>query len=423
MHSPRVRRRFWLLLALAATGAGAYQLLFNVSAAGANHDTQVTITAVSGPHAAAPAATVTIPTSASHVDATVTIAPAPAIAVPSAETTQLTVHRGESLARLFATHHLNAADLHTILMLGGDIARLKLIHPGQVITVSHNARGGVLSLSMQLDDAHTLEVERGASSYRVSIADIPTQTSIAYAHGVIENSLFDAASRAGLSDSVTMNLIHLFGWDIDFAHDIRSGDSFTVMYQKTHRQGQPVMDGPILAAEFVTPDRAYRIARFTDPAGHTDYYTPDGRSVRKALLRAPVAFTRISSGFSLHRMNPVLHYVRPHYGVDYAAPTGTPIKAAGDGRIVFLGRKEGYGRCVVIDHGGGYNTLYAHMSNFRGSFTPVAVSSRTRSLVIGHVRGSHRATSAFRSASGRYPANLAHGELAERCSHPGEVPA
>ncbi|MGH8337442.1 MAG: M23 family metallopeptidase, partial [Gammaproteobacteria bacterium] len=145
-----------------------------------------------------------------------------------------------------------------------------------------------------------------------------------------------------------------------------------------------------LAAEFVTPVKTYRIVRFTDPSGHTDYYTPDGRSVRKALLRAPVAYTRISSGFSLHRMNPVLHIVRPHYGVDYAAPTGTPIKAAGDGRIVFEGRKEGFGRCVIIKHGGGFSTLYAHMSHFRnGLHAGIHVK---QDQVIGYVGMSGEAT-------------------------------
>ncbi|MGH8398862.1 MAG: M23 family metallopeptidase, partial [Gammaproteobacteria bacterium] len=309
---------------------------------------------------------------------------------PGTEITSFTVHRGDTLGRLLDANHLSATDLHTIMALGGDTDRLKRIRVGQVITISHDTDGRILGLSMKLDDAHMLEVARAAGGYQASVADIPTETSLAYAHGVIENSLFDAASRAGLSDPVTMQLINLFGWDIDFAHVIRSGDSFTVLYQKIHRQGEPVTDGPILAAEFVTPGKTYRIVRFTDPSGHTDYYTPDGRSVRKALLRAPVAYTRISSGFSLHRMNPVLHFVRPHYGVDYAAPTGTPIKAAGDGRIVFEGRKEGFGRCVIIKHGGGFSTLYAHMSHFRNGLH--AGSHVIQDQVIGYVGMTGEAT-------------------------------
>jgi murein DD-endopeptidase MepM/ murein hydrolase activator NlpD len=243
---------------------------------------------------------------------------------------------------------------------------------------------------MKLDDAHRLEVAQTATGYVAHTADIPAETSVAYAHGVIENSLFDAAGRAGLSDQVTMQLIHLFGWDIDFAHEIRSGDSFSVIYQKIKRQGETPVDGPILAAEFTTGGTTYRIVRYTDPSGHTDYYMPDGQSVRKALLRAPVAYTRISSGFSMHRMNPVLHIIRPHYGVDYAAPMGTPIVAAGDGRIIFRGRKEGFGRCVIVVHGGGYTTLYAHMSRFRNG---EHVGSHVKQdEVIGYVGMSGEAT-------------------------------
>ena len=274
--------------------------------------------------------------------------------------------------------------------MGGDTAHLQHIRPGERITVGYANNGRILSLQMPLDDAHGLDVERKGNSFSAGVIGIPVEISVAYGHAVIEHSLFDAATGAGLSDSVTMQLIHLFGWDIDFARDIRSGDSFAVLYQKIHRPGRPVSDGPILAAEFTARGKAYRIVRFTDPAGHTDYYTPGGRSLRKTLLRAPLNYTRISSGFSLHRMNPVLHIIRPHYGVDYAAPTGTPIEAAGDGRIVFLGREEGYGRCVIIKHGGGYSTLYAHMSHFRRGLHPG--SRVTQDEIIGYVGMSGEAT-------------------------------
>ncbi|MGH8378087.1 MAG: M23 family metallopeptidase, partial [Gammaproteobacteria bacterium] len=386
---PRVRRRFWLLLALAVTGGGTFQLFFT-SAATAGHNNQVALAVSAATPAASAPASVPKPsvanTASSNLPVVATIVPV----APGTEITPLTVHSGGTLGWLFAVNHLSRTDLHAIMALGGDTERLKRIRVGQIITISHDADGRILGLSMKLDDAHTLEVAKTAGGYQASVADIPTETSVAYAHGVIENSLFDAAGRAGLSDPVTMQLIHLFGWDIDFAHDIRSGDSFTVLYQKIHRQGEPVTDGPILAAEFVTPVKTYRIVRFTDPSGHTDYYTPDGRSVRKALLRAPVAYTRISSGFSLHRMNPVLHIMRPHYGVDYAAPTGTPIKAAGDGRIVFEGHKEGFGRCVIIKHGGGFSTLYAHMSHFRNGLH--AGSRVKQDQVIGYVGMSGEAT-------------------------------
>ena len=382
----RVRRRFWLLLVAVVAGGGGFQLFTTIVANPGQARSET-----AGPSATAVlTATVKAPSLTTHSTPDASSSPAPMPPAPTAQTLELTVHRGNTLAGLFAAHHLDASNLAAIMQLGGDVARLKYIQIGQAISVSHDDSGQVLSLSMKLDDAHRLEVQKDSGGYQARVADIPVENSVAYAHGVIENSLFDAAGRAGLSDKVTMQLIHLFGWDIDFAHDIRSGDSFTLLYQKLKRQGEPATDGPILAAEFITRDKTYRIVRFTNPSGDTDYYTPDGRSVRKALLRAPVAYTRISSGFSMHRMNPVLHIIRPHYGVDYAAPMGTPIVAAGDGHIVFQGRKEGFGRCVIIAHGGGYTTLYAHMSRFRSG---EHVGSHVKQdQVIGYVGESGEAT-------------------------------
>ena len=385
---PQVRRRFWALLAVAVTVGVAVQIISGSVNAG--HADRVPAIATAKPSSASPPSatagtqpSITFPASTSTTTASNQ-------ALPAAITTVLTVRRGDSLGRLFNKAHLSSVDMRAILVLGGVTARLKTIHPGQHITVRHDDSGHILGVSMQLDDDHKLEVLNDNNGYRASVVNIPTEITVAYAHGVIENSLFDAATRAGLADPVIMQLIHLFGWDIDFSHDIRSGDSFTVLYQKIHRQNEPVMDGPILAAEFTTQDKTYRIARFTDPAGHSGYYTPDGRNVRKELLRAPVAYTRISSGFSLHRMNPVLHIVRPHFGVDYAAPMGTPIVAAGDGYIVFRGREEGFGRCITIRHGGGYTTLYAHMSRFRGG---LHVGSHVKQdQVIGYVGESGEAT-------------------------------
>ncbi|HKV96120.1 MAG TPA: peptidoglycan DD-metalloendopeptidase family protein [Gammaproteobacteria bacterium] len=379
----RVRRRFWLLLAAAVVGGGVFEF-FSLSAPNPSPG-DVSVSVASNAAPAAPA-TSAPPTSSAQIAASAAPPPLP----PGAESSKLTVRRGDTLGHLFVRNGLSRADLASIMHLGGAVMRLRSIHSGEIINVVHDARGHVLGLSMQLDDAHRLQVQQAQDGYQAQVVDIPTDISVAFAHGVIENSLFDAASRAGLSDQVTMQLVHLFGWDIDFHHDIRSGDAFSILYQKIHREGQPVTDGPILAAEFTTAGKTYRIVRFTAPDGDSGYYTPDGRSVRKALLRAPVAFTRISSGFSLHRMNPVLHFIRPHYGVDYAAPMGTPIVAAGDGRIVFRGRKEGFGRCIIINNGGGYTTLYAHMSRFRNG---QHVGSRVKQdQVIGYVGESGEAT-------------------------------
>ena len=386
IHSaPRwcVRARFWLLLVAVVVSGGLFESLSQSGPNPGPNDVSVPTVSKAAPATSASSA----PTSASvQLAANAEPLPLP----PGAVSSKLKVRRGDTLGRLFARNDWSRADLASIMHLGGEVMRLRNIRSGEIIDVVHDAGGHVLGLSMQVDDAHRLQVSQTANGYQSQLVDIPTETSVAFAHGVIENSLFDAAGRAGLSDQVTMQLVHLFGWDIDFHHDIRSGDSFSVLYQKIHREGQPVTDGPILAAEFTTAGNSYRIVRFTAPDGDSGYYTPDGRSVRKALLRAPVAYTRISSGFSLHRMNPVLHFIRPHYGVDYAAPMGTPIVAAGDGRIVFRGRKEGFGRCIIINNGGGYTTLYAHMSRFRSG---QHVGSRVKQdQVIGYVGESGEAT-------------------------------
>src|SRR5690606_938911 len=175
----------------------------------------------------------------------------------------------------------------------------------------------------------------------------------------------------------------------DFIQDVRVGDTFTVIYEEHFRDGEKLGDGPIVAAEFVNRGKVFRAARYTDATGRSDYFTPDGHNVRKAFLRAPVDFTRISSNFDLNRRHPVLNTIRAHRGVDYAAPTGTPVKAAGDGKIISRGVNGGYGNAVVIEHGGNITTLYAHLSRFG----PQRAGARVRQGdIIGYVGATGLAT-------------------------------
>jgi murein DD-endopeptidase MepM/ murein hydrolase activator NlpD len=180
----------------------------------------------------------------------------------------------------------------------------------------------------------------------------------------INDSLFLSATKAGLSERFTMELAHLFGWDIDFALDIRKGDSFSVLFNEHFLDGEKIQNGQILAAEFTNQGKLYESIYFTDQSGKGDYYSSDGYSKRKAFLRTPVAFSRISSRFSKSRKHPVLKRTRAHKGVDYAAPRGTPIKSSGDGKVSFIGRKGGYGKVIQIQHGSKYKTVYGHMSSF-----------------------------------------------------------
>lgn len=182
----------------------------------------------------------------------------------------------------------------------------------------------------------------------------------ATAHGIITSTLEAAGEEAGLSEDLLNQLTTIFAWDIDFATNLHRGDQFTVVYE------QDVLDNQqIIAAEFVTQGHTLTAVRYTDDDGNSNYYTPEGKAMRKAFLSTPVDYARISSHFDANRRHPILNRIRAHKGVDYAARTGTPVKASGDGKIAFLGRRGGYGQVIIIKHGERYETLYAHLSEFK----------------------------------------------------------
>ncbi|HIE54487.1 MAG TPA: peptidase M23, partial [Chromatiaceae bacterium] len=170
--------------------------------------------------------------------------------------------------------------------------------------------------------------------------------------------------KAGLSDRQIMELADIFGWDIDFALELREGDQFRVLYEEQYLDGKKLRNGPILGAEFINQGKSYRAIRYTDSKGDTAYYDPDGHAKRRAFIRTPVKFSRISSRFTRKRWHPVLKKWRSHKGVDYAAPRGTPVKATGNGTVVFRGKKGGYGNVIFLRHGGKYTTVYGHLSRF-----------------------------------------------------------
>ena len=288
----------------------------------------------------------------------------------------LVVRRGDTLDSLFRRNHLSIADLAAIVRLPDAGPSLRLLKPGDHLEIAHRD-SEVLRLNRPLDETQTLTVERQGSAFEAVRLSRALDVRTTGAHGVIENSLFEAGTAAGISDKIIMDMAGIFQWDIDFIQDVRSGDEFTVIYQEMWRDGVKLRDGDIVAAEFVNQGKAYRAARYRD-----DYYTPDGRSVRKAFIRAPVDFTRISSNFNPHRLNPVLNKIRAHQGVDYAAPIGTPVRAAGDGKVIFRGVRGGYGNAIVLQHGGNITTLYGHLSRF----AKARVGSRVKQgEIIGYV--------------------------------------
>lgn len=188
---------------------------------------------------------------------------------------------------------------------------------------------------------------------------------VAYRAGAIERSLFEDARDAGLSDPIILKLAEIFGWDIDFALDIREGDSFVVIYEEKFWFGRRIGEGAVLAAEFSNRGKTYQAIGLKDEIGRVTYFTPTGRNLQRTFLRTPVQFSSVSSSFSKSRYHPILKTWRAHNGVDYSAPAGTPVRATADGKLVSIGWNGGYGNTVIIDHGSFYSTLYAHLSRYR----------------------------------------------------------
>lgn len=275
----------------------------------------------------------------------------------------LKVRSGDNLSLIFGRMHISPTILHEIMSLGQDVAILKRLMPNHEIRFQFD-NGELEAMQYDVSLTDTLHITKQDSGYSAETIKTELETHITSTSGVITHSLFLTAQRAGLSDNLTMQLIELYGWDIDFALDIREGDRFYVIYEEKFKDGIKVQDGAILAAEFINQGKSFRAVRYTHADGYSDYYNEEGYSMRKAFLRTPVNFTRISSGFSLGRKHPVLNTIRAHRGVDYAAPTGTPIKATGDGIVSFAGYKGGYGNVVILRHGEKYSTLYGHMSRF-----------------------------------------------------------
>ena len=274
------------------------------------------------------------------------------------------VKSGDSLSKIFSRLGLSANLLHRIVNSSKQAKQLARIRPGETLKVKLDDNGQFLGLIHQRTPISSLRILPDGEGFRAKAIERGLETQITQASGIITSSLYEGAKRAGLPDELTMELANIFGWDIDFALEIRAGDRFSMIYEEQYLDGEKYDNGAILAAEFVNRGQVFRAVRYEDGNGNINYYSPDGRSMRKAFLRPPVDFRRISSRFTKSRWHPVLGKKRPHRGVDYAAATGTPIKASGDGRIIFRGKKGGYGNTVIIKHGSQYTTLYAHLSKF-----------------------------------------------------------
>ena len=313
----------------------------------------------------------------------------PLVVPEASEWSTVRIEPGETLSTVFETEGLDTAQWMSILDLGPDARQLKRIKAGDTLEIRKSG-DDLLELRYELDDLRTLHVERVGDRFEANTLTADLARSTRTITGTIDSSLFIAGQKAGLPVRMVMELAELFRYDIDFALDLRDGDRFTVVMEELYKDGVKLRDGDMLAAEFVNQGKVHRAVRFKDGEGRSAFYTPDGQSLRKAFFRTPLDVVRVSSPFNLRRRHPILNTIRAHKGVDYAASSGTPIKATGDGKVAFIGNKSGYGRVVILQHGQQYETLYAHMSRFRAGMR--AGTKVKQGQVIGYVGASGLAT-------------------------------
>ena len=283
----------------------------------------------------------------------------------AAQWTRVIIRRGDTLAGVLAVAKVDVGDIADFARTHPEARDLYRLFPGQTLRYRTDAKGQLTDLVYPVNDLEQLHLKRLGSGFELSHDKQSFDKRLAYVTGSIQNSLFIDGQNAGLTDAQVMQLVDIFGWDIDFAQDLRPGDSFSVVYEENFTNGQKLNDGPIIAAEFVNQGKVYRAIGFRDETGALSYFSPNGMSLRRAFLRSPVKFSRITSRFSLKRFHPILKTWRAHTGVDYGAPIGTPVMATASGRVIYAGVKGGYGNAIMLKHGGSYGTLYAHLSRFQ----------------------------------------------------------
>ncbi|MCX2778418.1 peptidoglycan DD-metalloendopeptidase family protein [Microbulbifer thermotolerans] len=274
---------------------------------------------------------------------------------------KIEVKPGDTLSDLFQRAGVSAAEMYRLLASGSEAKQLARLIPGEKLTFHIDGDGALQSLELHRDRLNLVEFKRAADEFQYVLHQRQADSYTAYRQGEIDSSLFVAGSEAGLSHELIMEMADVFSSDIDFALDIRKGDSFSVMFEEEFLEGEKIGNGPIQAVTFTNQGKTYSAVRYVDSNGDANYYTPDGKSMRKAFIRTPVDIGRISSHFNPRRLHPIFKTRRPHNGTDYAAPRGTPVYAAGDGRVVKAGYSKANGNYVFIQHGERYMTRYLHL--------------------------------------------------------------
>jgi murein DD-endopeptidase MepM/ murein hydrolase activator NlpD len=274
------------------------------------------------------------------------------------------IQRGDTFASVLARLQVNDPDATQSLRGNANTRLLYQMVPGRTVRAKVTADGQLLALRY-LNGGNVLAIDRAGDSLSVSQQPAQLETRTMMKTGEIRSSLFAAADAVNLSDAVAIQLADIFSTDVDFHRDLRKGDRFMVVYEVFYHQGEAVKSGRVLAAEFINQGKTLRAIYFQNAEGEGGYYTAEGKNIRKAFLRSPIEFSRITSGFSQARFHPILKRWRAHNGIDYGAPTGTRVRATADGVVEFAGRHQGgYGNLVVLRHQTKYSTWYGHLSGF-----------------------------------------------------------
>jgi murein DD-endopeptidase MepM/ murein hydrolase activator NlpD len=274
------------------------------------------------------------------------------------------IERGDTIATLLSRLGVNNHEAASFLRDVRDVKPMHQLISGKTIHGQTTAAGELLLLRYFPGGSEQLVMEKSGDAFRVSEQPAKLETHVQMKSGVINSSLFAAIDSAGVPDSVATQIVDILASEIDFHRDLRKGDRFTVVYDSLYGNGEPARAGRVLAVEFINQGTPHRALYFAPENGESGYFTPDGKNLRKAFLRSPLEFSRISSGFSSARFHPILKTWRAHNGIDYAAPTGTRVKSAADGTVAVSGWQGGYGNVVILQHNGGYSTVYGHLSAF-----------------------------------------------------------
>ncbi len=306
---------------------------------------------------------------------------------PSLDVVTGRIPEGGTVSRTLAAHGVSPAMVHQIAAGMLPVFNFRRAHPGDFFALILDSRGKLLSFEFQRGRRDIYRLERGPEGVlSASQSVVPLERRVLQLAGIVERSLFDSVLELGEGPDLVNDFAEIFIWDVDFSRQTRPGDEFRLIYEKYYDRDGFVSYGRILAAQYSSGDRELTAVYYEDGSGQGDYYTPDGNSVRRTFLRAPLRYSRISSRYSNSRLHPILHVRRPHRGIDYAAPTGTPVWAVADGEVISKGWSGGFGRLVRIRHNNGYVSYYGHLSRYPKGLRKG--SRVTQRQVIGYVGSS-----------------------------------